>query len=575
MEQQQRTLLAIVISIAVIFGWYWIFPPPEPEIQNPTGSEVVEKIKESASISGTSEPVADALPLLPEEVNDTAVAKDILIETNRYRAIIDTKGGILKSLLLKDYQHFKTGISLAQWVPFLEDFLGKIKPSRETEDNLVQMIKTDFIDQAPPLGVLFSQNEDISQLFQRAVFTSSADSVLIDSNGSSQILTLTSPIRSGIQIVKSLTFHADSHVIDYRVNVINRNEGNKTLDIRHMFGEGFISEVNVGQRSHVGAAYVFDGSVETIDTDDLLITPSRISQMEWLGVEDAYFISAAVGVSTVQGGFFEAFTKSGTGGNYVTPIFGMELPPVDLQSGKQIESSFKLYYGPKKEEEMLKFGHNLQLSLDMWLESLAAPLLSILGWIHSYVGNYGVSIILLTVLVRLVLFPLTYKGSKSMKRMQQLQPKMLKIRERYKNDKEKLNAEMMGLYRKNKVNPVGGCLPLLLQMPVFFALYSALSAAVDLRHEPFMGWIADLSAPDGLGITPIAMGISMYGVQKMTPTGMMDPTQAKIMAMLPFIFTIFSFTFPTGLTLYWVTSNILSIGQQYFINRIKLPEVLD
>lgn len=224
---------------------------------------------------------------------------------------------------------------------------------------------------------------------------------------------------------------------------------------------------------------------------------------------------------------------------------------------------------------MGKFGHNLFLSHDLTLEILAKPLLKILGWIHSYVGNYGVAIIFLTILVRVCLFPLTYKGSKSMKRMQQLQPKMLKLREKYKNKKEKLNKEMMGLYKKNKVNPLGGCFPLLLQLPIFFALYSALSTAVELRHEPFFGWIVDLSAPDGLLITPILMGISMFLIQKMTPTGMMDPIQAKIMGMLPIIFTFFTFTFPTGLTLYWTTSNIISIGQQYFINRIKVPELVE
>ena len=152
--------------------------------------------------------------------------------------------------------------------------------------------------------------------------------------------------------------------------------------------------------------------------------------------------------------------------------------------------------------------------------------------------------------------------------MQQLSPRMKKLQEKYKNNKEKLNKEMMELYRKNRVNPLGGCLPMLLQIP--------LSSAVELRHAPFIFWISDLSQPDGLGITPILMGASMYIQQKMTPqTAMMDSTQAKIMQMLPFIFTIFTFTFPSGLTLYWVTSNVLSIAQQQIINRIKTPEMKD
>ena len=165
---------------------------------------------------------------------------------------------------------------------------------------------------------------------------------------------------------------------------------------------------------------------------------------------------------------------------------------------------------------------------------------------------------------------------KSMKRMQQLAPRMKKLQEKYKNNKEKLNQEMMAMYRKNKVNPLGGCLPMLLQLPVFFALYSSLSSAVELRHAPFLFWINDLSQPDGLGITPLLMGVSMFFQQKLTPqSAMMDPTQAKIMQMLPIIFTFFTFTFPAGLTIYWLTSNCLSILQQLVLNRIKTPEIQD
>jgi YidC/Oxa1 family membrane protein insertase len=247
-----------------------------------------------------------------------------------------------------------------------------------------------------------------------------------------------------------------------------------------------------------------------------------------------------------------------------------------LQPNLLVESEFNLYYGPKEDEELLKFGHNLVVSHDMTLEVLAGPLLELLRLIYGYVGNYGVAIIILTIIVRLLLFPLTFKGMKSMKRMQQLSPRMKKLQAKYKNNKEKLNKEMMALYRKNRVNPLGGCLPMLLQIPVFFALYSSLSSAVELRHAPFMFWISDLSQPDGLGITPLLMGASMYFQQKLTPqTAMMDPTQAKVMQMLPFIFTIFTFTFPSGLTLYWVTSNVLSIAQQQIINRIKTPEMQD
>ena len=158
-----------------------------------------------------------------------------------------------------------------------------------------------------------------------------------------------------------------------------------------------------------------------------------------------------------------------------------------------------------------------------------------------------------------------------MKKMQKLQPKMKKIQERYKNNKQQLNQEIIALYRKHKVNPMSGCLPILLQIPIFIGLYNALSLATELRHAPFYGWITDLSAPDGFGITPVLMGITMFILQKMTPNPMMDPMQAKIMNLLPLIFTAFTFTFPAGLTVYWTTSNLLSIAQQAFILRMKEP----
>ena len=577
----QKTLLAIGISILVIVGWSWLFPPPPPTKQLPPEDTVVSTGEKEYSIRSNRPESGERLSddtqqFLTTDPDETASAKKILIETDYYRAVIDPRGGILQSLLLKKHHHFKSGITLGKWIPFLTNILGSGKPQVMTEDNLVQMIKSDFVDIAQTLQIRFDGENQLSKLFENTIYSSTLDEIQLEAGDVSQTLVLRSPARDGIQIIKTIQFHPSNYVIDYQVNVINRGNSVRPLQIQHVFGEGHVFEQVMGQvNSHNGPVYVYNGELETLDTNDLETEPGRIAQMEWLGIEDSYFISAVAALSEVNQGFFEVYPFVGKEGRELKPVFGVNLPPVDLNPEKQIQSRFQLYFGPKGEKEMLKFGHNLFLSHDMTLEVLAKPLLKILIWIHSYVGNYGISIILLTILVRLVLFPLTYKGSKSMKRMQQLQPKMLKIREKFKDKKQKLNAEMMGLYRKNKVNPLGGCLPILLQLPIFFSLYSALSTAVELRHEPFFAWIVDLSVPDGLGITPVLMGISMYLIQKMTPTGMMDPTQAKIMSMLPIIFTVFTFTFPTGLTLYWLTSNILSVGQQYVINRIKLPDLVE
>jgi len=205
---------------------------------------------------------------------------------------------------------------------------------------------------------------------------------------------------------------------------------------------------------------------------------------------------------------------------------------------------------------------------------LASPLLVMLRWFHGLTGNYGIAIILLTMMVRIVLFPLTYKGMVSMKRMSKLQPKIKAMREKYKDNKEKINREMMDMYKRYKVNPLGGCLPIALQIPIFFALYSALLGAIELRHSPFLGWITDLSSADPLYITPVLMGASMFFQQRMTPTAM-DPTQQKILMWMPVIFTAFMFNFPAGLTLYWLTSNMLSVLQQLIINRVQIPDLVE
>jgi YidC/Oxa1 family membrane protein insertase len=240
---------------------------------------------------------------------------------------------------------------------------------------------------------------------------------------------------------------------------------------------------------------------------------------------------------------------------------------------------FKIYAGPKEISELKKAGHKLVASIDYgWVGFLAKPLLYLLKWLYSFTHNYGVAIIILTIIVKLVCWPLTHKSYESMKKMKQIQPLIAQIREKYKDDREKLNQELMTLYRTYKVNPMGGCLPILLQIPIFFALYRMLYSAVELRHQPFCLWITDLTAPDRLNIgfsipylgglpdLTLLMGATMFIQQKMTPSPG-DPRQEKIMLLMPVMFTVLFINFPSGLVLYWFVNNILSIAQQYWIER--------
>ena len=587
----KNTLLAVVLSGAIMVGWYTLFPPPEPpprEVFNTVDQTLTEHNSassrtETAETGYSDSTLSTAAPLASiAEVGSSLPSKEVSIETDNYRLVLDTRGGIAKSLQLKHFKHTKPRLTLSTWFPMLTSFIGPDYRDEVTEDNRVQMFGN-HLSEVPAFTQEFKNDPKTSALFRYAVFATSAEEIVLDEGEGKVTLTLTSPVLNGLQLIKYFEVTPDSYIINYRVQLINRSNEAQAVEVLYFFGEQRLSDSNGGmsQVSHEGPVFYFDESLQT-ETTDNIEGELPVTQMKWLGVEDQYFISAAVPMTTVRNGLFRAGAylsdpqPNVQGERLLSPYFGVALPPTNLQPNLLVESDFRMYYGPKEDEELLKFGHNLVVSHDMTLEILAGPLLDLLRLIYGYVGNYGVAIIILTIIVRLVLFPLTFKGMKSMKRMQQLSPRMKKLQAKYKNNKEKLNKEMMELYRKNRVNPLGGCLPMLLQIPVFFALYSSLSSAVELRHAPFMFWISDLSQPDGLGITPLLMGASMYFQQKLTPqTAMMDSTQAKVMQMLPFIFTIFTFTFPSGLTLYWVTSNVLSIAQQQIINRIKTPEMQD
>ena len=252
-----------------------------------------------------------------------------------------------------------------------------------------------------------------------------------------------------------------------------------------------------------------------------------------------------------------------------------------LAPGTEKTYDYKLFYGPKKLTLLKETGFNLEKIINFgWFDVIARPTLYLLNWLYGIFSNYGIAIILVTVILKAIFWPITQKGLKSMKNMQKLQPKMAKIKEKYKDDAARMNQEVMNLYKTYKVNPLGGCLPMVLQIPVFFALYKVLLQAIELRHAPFMLWITDLSAPDrlylgfdipylgGLPVLTLLMGASMFLQQKMTPTTA-DPTQAKIMMFLPVVFTFMFLNFASGLVLYWFVNNLLSILQQYLINRQK------
>ncbi len=244
------------------------------------------------------------------------------------------------------------------------------------------------------------------------------------------------------------------------------------------------------------------------------------------------------------------------------------MPIQTVAPGQSKEIKATLWVGPKLQNEMAATAKNLNLTVDYgWLWFIASPLRKLLSFIHSIVGNWGIAIIVLTFIVRGAMYPLTKAQYTSMAKMRMLQPKIQAMRERLGDDRQRMSQEMMELYKKEKVNPLGGCLPILLQMPIFIALYWALMESVELRHAPFFGWIHDLSAQDPYYVLPILMGITMFFIQKMSPSTVTDPMQQKIMTFMPVMFTFFFLFFPSGLVLYWLVSNIVTLIQQTIIFR--------
>ena len=338
---------------------------------------------------------------------------------------------------------------------------------------------------------------------------------------------------------------------------------------------------------HEGPIAVFNERLIEIDYDDLLDEKStrNISNGGWLGITDKYWLAAIIPdqKSTVEAGF------RATANNGIRYQAEYNSSAIDIQPNQEVSVSSNLFVGAKEVDLLDYYSESLSLSMfdravDFgWFYIITKPLFQILHWFSSIFGNVGLSILALTVLIRIGLFPLANKSFKSMSKMKILTPKIQEIRERYKNDKLKMQQEIMLVYKNEKVNPLSGCLPILIQIPIFFALYKVLFVTLETRHAPFYGWIKDLSAPDPttifnlfgllnfsppsfllIGVWPILMAITMFLQTKLNPTPP-DPLQAKIMTYLPVVFLFLFATFPAGLVIYWTWNNVLSIGQQWII----------
>ncbi len=527
---EKRVLIAIFLSIAVMYGYSTLFPQSQTQnVQPPAPSSPASPQQAPSSLQA---PLIPAPPTSLPESRQLHV-KDITIETDVYSAVINSEGGALKKLVLKQFK----------------DILG---------NNGKEIVLLN-LESSPRFTISttypgFTQNG-------AAFYTSSSDHLIVK-GADKKALELSLISANGLRFKKVYTFTGSGYDISLDHSISNpslsKQEGEIALLLRNRSVKPKDDEGRYevfGPVTHSDTGTIFD------DISDLGKAEKSYSKgLKWSGFGDKYFLNAVI----LKNNSFTTLSLKDSAGSLEQRFSSGKLV---LEPGQVYSSSCSLYIGPKDIDMLKSQGHNLEEAIDLgWFSIIAKPLLHSLKLFYSYLHNYGLAIIVITIILKIIFFPLTNKSYKSMKEMQKLQPKMQELKDKFKDDRDGLNRSVMELYKTHKVNPLGGCLPMVVQIPVFFGLYKALMFSIELRHAPFYFWIQDLSAKDPYYITPVIMGATMFIQQKMTPTNM-DPLQAKMMLALPVVFTFMFLNFPSGLVLYWLVNNILTIAQQAYINR--------
>jgi YidC/Oxa1 family membrane protein insertase len=469
--------------------------------------------------------------------------KDVIVETPLMRVVLSTAGARVTSWQLKAYK-IDTG-----------------EP--------VDLVPTSSNQTTPGPLVVWAEQEQLD-----AVFQADRDRLELTQSGSTGSVTFNYVSGSGIQTQKTLTFRADHYDVQVDVTFRNLAEDEVPVQPRVAWGPG-LRNSNTSASTAQPPTLWLDG--KRVQEDLAKLTGERVidGKLSWVALQDSYFTAAFLPKETN----LRAFVSKGASDQGVVGLVGQKQT---LAGGAEVNLSARIYAGPRDLDTLKAVGQDLDRLIDLgWFDFLARPALWLLKFLYGYTGNYGIAIILITILQKIAFHPLTHKSMKSMQAMQAIQPKVQAIQERYKNNPQKKQEETMALYRKHGVNPMGGCLPMVIQIPIFIALYNALSSSVEMWQARFL-WIRDLTQPDALftvtlwgghdvsaNLLALLMGVSMWVQQKMTPTAG-DPRQAQIMLWtMPVIFTFMFWSFPSGLVLYWFVNNILQVGQQWLINRGK------
>ena len=547
MMDTQRLIALIVFSFSALLLWEAWQKHNAPKVPTPAATTAPSGIPTPTTplaAPGTAAPAAPTAPPVPAAPNAAVTGEPVIIKTDLFEVELNTSGGDIRRVTMQRVFSAKNR----------DDRLTLLEPNS----------KHYFVTQTGLLGENLPNHKTQYQAEARS-FTLAP--------GRDSLEVRLKAREGGAEVTKRFTFHRGSYEIGVSYDIVNVSD--KPIAPHAYFQ--FLRDANApteetvqtnafaGVTTFTGpAVYTEEAKFVKVDFADIAkgkqVHPKKAKD-GWIAMVQHYFVSAWLPKAGLER---EYFTSKVTDSLYTA---GVVVPVGTIAPAASATVSVPVYIGPQETDTLEKIAPGLNLVVDYgWLLIIAAPLFWVLKWIHSIVGNWGWAIILLTVLIKLIFYPLNAKAGRSMAQMKVLAPKMEKLKQMYGDDRQKMNQAMMELYRTEKINPLGGCLPILVQIPVFIALYWVLLASVELRHAPWLGWIQDLSAPDPYFILPIIYAVSMFVQTKLNPQPA-DPVQAKVMLMMPIMFSVFFLFFPSGLVLYWVVQNLLSIAQQWHINR--------
>lgn len=547
---ERRVLLAISLSFLVLFAYQSFFPPPEPASGTPPGASApaqpartapgVSAVADAAA-PAASAPAAAALRADTEE-------REYVVETTSVRAVFTNRGARLKHWELKQY--------------------------RELSGGPVDLVPAETGGQPLPFSLLLDAATDTAAANGALYVVESNAPARIDATTSPAAITFAYEAADGLVVRKRFTLQPSGFEVTFLAEV---KRGGTTLNPRIVWGPGLGEEIarTAGSGGFFSGNYVYpaagfvhlNGSVERFAGAAASSAGVQQGAFLYAGVTDHYFVASTLEAPGSQRVEFAhvPYTPAGEGQvarQFVSFTVGFDQAPGDV----------RFFVGPKQFDALKAVSPEFTKVIDFGMFAfLAVPLRGALEWVHGFVGNYGWSIIVLTLLINLVMAPLRHKSVVSMRKMQELQPQLKAIQDRYSHLKMtdpargKMNEEVMALYKSKGANPASGCLPMLLTLPVLFAFYSLLSQAIEMRGAPFAGWITDLSQRDPYYITPLLMGATMFWQQRLQP-GTGDPVQQKVLMFMPVMFTAMFLPAPSGLVVYWFVSNLWAIGQQYFTN---------